>query len=45
MEKWRECMIRVLTMYGANDRQVGYSRGLEYLCVGVMVCLVVRPGL
>jgi len=33
-------MIKVLTMYGANDKQIGYSKGLEYLVVGLMVTMV-----
>ena len=28
-------------MYGANDRQIGYSKGLEYLVVGLMVSIVI----
>lgn len=40
LEKWRMCVMKVLTMYGANDRQIGYSKGLEYLVVGLMVSVV-----
>jgi len=28
-------------MYGANDRQIGYSKGLEYLAIGLMVAIIV----
>jgi hypothetical protein len=30
-------MIKLLTLYGANDKQIGYSKGLEYIALGILV--------
>ena len=30
-------MAKVLTLYGANDKQIGYSKGLEYIVLGIIV--------